>query len=519
MRIARENILATTGDQGVYGAGLDVFTADGYLKPNPGQLFIWDPKTRLSLGVGATVATNDKIVISVARDRTSFRSVFGDQVFGCAIDAVTAKGATCGTPDIWDIYWDCLNCGDKVSLNITVKDDKSFNEYPFNRGATYSHTMKLPDCPCDTCSTETDQFRLACEIRDTINANGLTDAGRRPIFNKKNFNEDVPYTAHVLYGGTVAVQGDPSQHPTTFVYCIDPTPISGCTGCISVDGPAFTTATFGGEVGTTVTFDGVSSPTLLAQLDSIADQITAGLAGYGSAVVTKGAGICCPYRLEVNTCYEDFKLTGYTPCEQYNPFATPYTADTTCLNCDVNPTGKVLKYGVRIVSKPVKYDCSCFPNVDGISLMLRTLQINAVGFPQGGFYKRQVSAASAPTNLGYQWVKRDVKSDNGGDGRNHDPFTHLGYGTFGTGLLGRGREDIMTTCDVSYCSYIIEHGIPSKTTSFHGDPTSTKGRSIILIPTSDTTTIADFEAIFNGYITSSGCPVKDAVTCGVEIPG
>jgi hypothetical protein len=516
-RQSRENILVTHSDQGVYGAGLDVFTADGYLKPAPGQLFIWDPKTLLSLGVGITVATYDKVIFSVAIDRTKFRSVFGDQLYGCAIDSVTASAPACGTADIWDIYWDCLGCGDTVSINVTVKDDKSFTEYPYNRGATYTHTMRLPDCPCNTCEDTTDQFALACKIRDTVNANGLLDSGSRPIFNKKNFNEDIPYTAHVLYGGDVAVAGVPATNPTTKVYCIDPTPVSGCVGCISVDGPAFTTFDFNESEGP-FTFTDISSPTLLAQLDSIAEQINTALAGRGSAVVTKGAGICCPYRLEVNTCYTDFAIAGYTPCENYNPFATPSPADTTCLNCAASPTGKLWKYGVRIVSKPVKYDCSCYPNVDGISLLIRTLEVNGVGFENGGFFKRQVSIASAPSNLGYQWAKRDYKSDNGGDGRGHDAFTHLGYGSLGTGLLGRGRENIMTVCDTSYCAYTIQHGIPSKTTSFHGDPTNTNGRSVVLIPSSDTTTLVDFEAILNGYITSAGCPIKTAVTCGIEIP-
>lgn len=519
-RMARENILATYGNQGLFPAGQDVFALDGTLNASPGQMFIWNMQTRKSLGAGITTATNDRIVISVAVDNVKFRSVFGDQLFGNAISAATASAPTCGVADIWDLYWDCLECGDAVSVNITVKDDKSFTEYPYNRGATYSHTMKMDDCPCDSCGTPVNQFALACKIRDTINAHGLLDSGKRPIFNKKNFNEDIPYTAHVLYGGNNAVVGTPATNPTTKVYCIDPKPASGCVGCISVNGPVLTTFSFNG--GAPIAFKFVSNPanpaeTLLSQLDYAATQITTALAGNGSAVVTKGAGACCSYRLEVNTCYTDFALTGYVPCENYNPFATPSLADTSCLTCAAPPVGKAWKYGVRIVSKPVNYDCKCFPNLDGISLMIRTLQVNVKGFENSSSFVRQVSKAAAPENMGYQWVKRDFKSDNGGDGRGHDAFTHLGYGSIGTGLLGRGREDVMTICDTSYCSYDINHSLPYKDTGIHGNLYATRGRSIVLIPSSDLITIADFEGVFNPYLISSGGG-KLAVTCNTLYP-
>jgi len=123
-----------------------------------------------------------------------------------------------------------------------------------------------------------------------------------------------------------------------------------------------------------------------------------------------------------------------------------------------------------------------------------------------------------PENLGYDWLVREYKSENSGRGRNHDNYEWPGYGYNGL-PLDRGRTSGISPCVKcagQYCSYALEHTVPHHDFSVHGQYAEYRGRTIVLIPTEDSITRTEFEAVINPYLTSQGCPIKKEITCGVD---
>jgi hypothetical protein len=515
MRKIRENFLVSSGDQAIYAAGLSMFNSDGTTKVSPGQLAIWDPKTAISLGSAITCSDYDSIVISQGLSNGKLRSCFGDILHGCEVKALNVETPICGVPDIWDFYIDStIGCNENFSITITVDDDDTRNLFPWNKKETYTYSVDSKDCACSTCDSGFDAFKLACKLRDQINNNGYNEL---PV-NKKGIFKNIPayskkFTASLLYAGAT----------TSIVYCINPIAGSACEKCVDAD-VHIRSMKF--DTDTVVTFTGTSNAagdaTLIEKLDTIVKQINEALGDNGSAVITKGAGSCCPWRLEINTCFGDFELhsnllgtsaiVACTPAE--DPFSE-ITIANTCPNCTALET-KTFAAGLRIVSAPLDLKCdprAAAPNpVEGIGL--RKLEVFPTkGFGCGKSYVYHKQAAGAPENLGYHFQWQEFVSNNGGAGRGHENFVRQGYGHLGL-PLGIGRESaVETICKETYCSYAIEHSIPYRDQSVYGNHVSPRGTTIVLIPSGDATTQTEFEAIINNYIPSCACPVKTAVTC------
>lgn len=177
---------------------------------------------------------------------------------------------------------------------------------------------------------------------------------------------------------------------------------------------------------------------------------------------------------------------------------------------------KTYSAGFRIIANRSELVCNPLapvPNpVSGTGL--RQLQV----FPTRGFDcgKSKIvhfQEATPPDNLGYHWQWVDFASANGGVGRGHEPFVRQGYGPLGL-PLGRGPEGaVEPVCKETYCSYAIEHSIPYRDQTVYGTQVHPRGTTIVLIPSGDTTTRTEFEAIINNYFPSCDCPIKTSVSC------
>jgi len=184
MRKSRENIIVAKGNYGLFPAGEMVFNGDGSINVLPGQIVFYDPVTKKGLGPGTTVSDVDRIKLGVGCDTTgdgmadTIRMTFGDNVYGCNIDALTAEPPTCGLPAIKDLlFGDCLECGQNLSIAIHVEDDSTQNQYPYNKKAEYIYTASTGECGCDDCDDAVPCEQAVCALIDAINGTGPKGAG------------------------------------------------------------------------------------------------------------------------------------------------------------------------------------------------------------------------------------------------------------------------------------------------------------------------------------------------------
>lgn len=513
MRKIRQNLLVASGDQSVFPSGQSVFNSDGTTAVKHGQLVVWDPATAMSLGATITCDDYDKIVISVGY-KNRLRSCFGDVLHGCDVRALNAQAPACGVQDIWDINFDDVLCNDSVEVIVDVVDDDTLNTYPWNKTERYPFTIPTKDCVCTSCESGFDAKKLACKIVDTINSGGYNDLSptRKAYFNKIPALTGGKFTAHVLWGGS----------NSNVVYCINP--VSGaCGDCLDADVLIKSFKYNDDQIITFTTTDNEDGDaTLVEKLQTIVNAINAELGKNGSASLTKGSGECCSWRLEINTCFGDGRLysdlaatAAISPCVAGNDPLDEIEITDDCPNCGEAAT-KTFAAGVRLIASP--FELTCDPNapapnpVKGVGL--RKLRVfTPKGFPCGAVEIIHVQEAAAPENLGYHFQWKDFASAFGGDGRGHEPFVRQGYGPLGL-PLGRGREGaVAPKCKESYCSYAIEHAIPHVDQTVYGNQMHVRGTTIVIIPSGDTTTRTEFEAIINNYLPSCYCPVKSAVTC------
>lgn len=543
MRKARENILVAGGNQSIFAANTPVFVcdADGNYTLNgifDKQLVIYDYATNISLGPGAVITDADRIVIASGVDTNGdgladvLRKSFGDSVFGCEIQAATAEPPRCGVESIVDLFYKCVHCHEQFGITVTVEDDNTQNKYPYNRPAAYNFSVDTGCCVCDSCEDGIDAEKLTCLLIDQINNKGyLTNARNQSVFQKlAKKKPNYPFYAVRLYGG----------HPRASIdYCLDP--VAGtCGDCLNMEGVKGLTFTHPVNGATAVTFTNSLNPSdgtvsLQAQLPGIVSQINKALDGFGSAVVTSsltGTGRpCCPYQLQINTCVTDFALIDdedaeITPCQEADPFAA-IALPNNCPTCDVPGAGSYTPVaGIRIIAKPVDIDCNCdFPPDTPRGYLGRDIKVLPTsGFACGATYVKTVQKQILPENLGYEWKWREYTADNGGSGRGHNPWGYDPHGAFGlplrpgVGSYNQGSRAYSTkaVCKETYCSYILEHSLPNTDTGIHGRKTATRGRTVILIPSGDAVTRAEFEAIINPYLLSAGCPVKKSIVCSSD---
>lgn len=524
-RNARQNVIVASGNYALYTSGQNVFSSNGEPLVAPGQLVVYNPKTLKSLGAGITVATNPEIVIGVGIDTNgdgvsdTIRANFGDKLYGYQITAASAEGPACGVSPIKDFFFDCTHYSDEFTIAVTIENQQSRTEMAYNKPFTYVVHIKVDKQPCDTCDTGVSCKVVSCKIVDAFRGvNGSTSVLKREKFTSnaiKRLWDNAGFEVVNLWGG------DTLGTDTTFKFCVD-TVAGDCDNCIDTDF-LFTTFSFtepGEETATEFTFTNVSNvggtATLTAQLNRVIAQINAALDGNGYAVLTKGIGKCCPYTIEVNTCFADFAIEGLTPCETSNPFDFTYVQELACKNCEVTSEKTPPKCGIRVIAKPQDYDCGHYPTTQPIVNFMQEIDIYPLsGFKEGQTYVKEVQAGANPRNLGYHWQYIDYVSDNGGLGRTHNEYNDQ-YGSLG--LPGRNDRvnSTMIKCPAQYCSYDIHHNLPYDSSDVHGYKKYTNGLTSVIVPTGDSTTKTAFEAIINPYLASAPNPKIATITCGSD---
>lgn len=522
---ARHNVLAASGNYAMYTAGADIFSSTGEILVQPGRLVVYDPLTLKGLGAGITATTNPEIVIGVAVDldgdgvSDAIRANFGDKLYGYHVTAVSSEPPACGTSPIKDFFFDgCTSMGDTFVIAVTIENPRSRREMVYNKDFTYHVAVKVAKTTCDSCPGGVSCDIVSCQIVDGFKGPKQTDLRKIEKFTKNAIERNwaaAGFKVVKLFGSAnTAVD-------TTFEYCVDLV-AGNCDNCIDTDF-LFTTFSFtepDGETPTEFTFTNVANAggtaTLASQLRRVVDQINVALDGHGHAVLTKSIGKCCSYKIEVNTCYADFVITGLTPCATSNPFEFTYVPTTVCKNCTTTAAIAPPTCGFRIIADTVDYDCGKYPETSPIVNFLQEINVYTVsGFDGTNTYVRDIQVGSNPKNLGYHWQFIDINSDNGGLGRTHNEYNDQ-YGSLG---LPGSRDRVNSTnikCPTQYCSYSIHHNLPFHTQDVFGEKRYVQGLTSVIIPSADTTTRTGFEAIINPYISSLPHQKIATVTCGSD---
>jgi hypothetical protein len=538
--IVRENILASSGNQSLFPAGTAVYLFDASGPPTlngvlANQLVIYNYDTNVSLSPGETILTADKIVIAQGVDLNgdgladTLRGPFGDKIYGCNISGANVKPPVCGLVDVLDISASCIRCDEDYSLNITVEDDLTQNQYPYNRPAVYTFSVNAGCCACDSCTDGVDCQALFCLLADQINGKNTGNALTSGQFLQRARNRSVatqPFYAYPLYAND-------------YIFCLSTIDAVAdtCDNCNYVEAINGITINAGDEDEITVNFTntvsvvGAERLSLISRLPRIVQLINAAFeanGSVGSAVITRGlngsGAPCCDYQLRINSCVpielfdDDGEVsTPLEPCVEGSPFEDIIT-EGTCKGCST-PTTTTPTCGLRLVAKPVDIFCNCYTSPDTPrGWFSRKLGVNIgqdSGFTCGSFHINRVQVATIPEGFGYEWQVRAANQSVGGMGRDYNPWGWDPHGRWGSPLAGsRGTEGHLgIVCAESYCVYSIEHVLPNADISVQGNVYGNRGRTIVLIPFDDSVTQSEFEAIINPYLLSSHCPNKVILYC------
>ena len=545
MRKVRENILSFKGDQSFFPGNKPVFTtdADGATTLNglldgQGIIYDYDTNTSLAWNGGATNLSNPRIVIAVGKDTTGDGAAnvllkpFGEKIYGNAVQAVTAEPPALGLQPIKDLLFQCTHCGEDYSWKVTIEDDITQNQFPFNRPEEYPFSVNSGCCACDTCDDGIDATQLVCLMVDRINEKiGLSNPTKRSVFSKQHRRAPKkPFTAVRLYGSS-----DPNIF-NTLDFCINPV-VGACDDCIQMDAirglrfthpiNGLTTLQFN-----PLTYDAAAGTSLQAHLPRIVADTNAALDGYGSAVIVtslSGSGRpCAAYHIQINSCdpsfqYLDENNAPIPSCAASNPFADVTTSND-CKDCDGNQIGAsgwTPTAGIRFIANPVEIDCMCdFPPNTPRGILQRDMNVIAgTDFACGSYFIRNVQSLQIPRNLGYEWKWREYVQDNGGSGRSHNAWGFDPKGNFGLPLEaknGSGGSRAYATeadCKATYCVYAFEHSIPGTDIGMHAVSRAPRGRTIMIVPSGNTTTTNELEGFWNAY--AAGLPLSP-IDCGVD---
>lgn len=516
MRFNAEKVIASSGNQSLYPSGNPVFTNDGSPLVAPGQIVVFDPTRNLSLGNTVTPAANRRIAIGVGVGRNgararSIRLGFGDAVWADGLLSVTSEPPRCGTPQVVDMLFRCSPSDTAFSVNIRVENDKTQNQYPFGKSGVWTHTVKSGTPPCDGCSTADYSREVACKLADAINQTNVTNNPLKTSTFYGTRSRELFYEAVALY-------------QSSEVFCFNPVSGACSTECDAVSRVKALKISEGDAIEFTNSANPAdSSQTLLEQLDNIVKQINEIFAesgdAKGHAVLTKGVGNCCPWRLEINHCLAIGEVTllddqdqAITPCATFSPLAAVPVVDN-CPDCPVESSTTTYLAGVRLISKPkqLDYPRGKYPPNPAVGYYGQTISITGTEGFEDVFY-RTVQEPTLPENLGYQWHAREYLGDiTGGTGRDFERFHDL-EGPLQLPRLGSPASNTIVDQFENYCSYNIAHRLPFTDGQPGTGVQGPRGITSILIPAGDSVTRSEFEALLNNYITSAAFGFQ-SVTC------
>lgn len=498
-RKVRENIIVTKGDHAFVPAGTQLLIPQGGTQPPklnlvPGQGFIADPKTFITVDPATFDPNNNpQFMIGVGVDMDgdgiaeTIRTSFGEHIDVRNLTAYNVAAPQCPIYEIVDFKFKCTYEDMPYGLSVFVDDDMTQNQYPFNKPSVYTYTTKVKGSACSDCTTEDICSDVAQRFVDAINQDAFRDMDIRlnevvlPL--EKVF---LPFEAAYLF-------------PQSYTFCLNPSsnPCGGCTAVPAITGVRFDVDGTPTDFNFTFTTNpSDSTQTMIGQLENVVMQINDVLP-VGRASLLGNPAECCSLTIDVNTPVENMVFLDASgdpvnPCSVTNPF------DGTDFEC-----------GFRLYAKPVEIKCSDpFPPNPVLGYFGRHIKVfPSDGFQDAGVQVTRIQDNVFPKNLGYNWKHREYRSDNGGLGRDFNPYNDK-FGPIGLpGTQDRAMNTI-TDCKETYCSYIFEHKINDNGNGVFGRIGQYAGRTILLIPAGDTATQTSFEAYMANFADASHITAK-----------
>jgi len=537
MRNVLEKYLIGAKDLSLYPAGKAVFieTASGYgingVLDN--QIVIYDADTGVSIGPGATCATNPRIVIAQGIDTNGdgvaevLRKSAYDFIDSAGLTAVTAEGPQCGQVKILDVGIGCMERGKPISLIIEARTGHTENFYKYNDYERWTETVEFDFDDCAGCDQPLDCKEIACALSNKFNGkdaqNSILKQGSFIKRVRDHQRKDKPFHVYVL-------------HDNDYQFCFT-TAEAACVGCNTIAAITGITVGTGGSAVTT-TFALTTDPadeelTRVGQVPRVIKLINDALGDKGYALdasTFSGSGKpCCDgVKLLINSCVA-IELLGFegdaiTPCETDFPTKT-VTKYGECGSCGSSTTETMCAF-LRVVPKPIELEKFC-DTPDSYQKTLYTDIRITTSYNNnniGKFKVFEMQPYKLPKNLAYQALHKVALQDTSAN----EPFSY-GYDEFVgryNKLLKGSRTSAMlhgllAGCGPldGLCTYNIHHSAYGKDQKVHGAAYRPRVRTTVLIPSTNTAARTEFEAIINPWIVScsgeTGTIFK-TVLCGTD---
>jgi len=515
MRKVRENIIVANG--GLAADNIFIYSLDGgveALNPaiNANDLVIYDPRTNRTISNGDTFADVPKLGIAKAIDPdglgypTRLQKVFGGYIDGSAIQNVTSEPPKCGCNQVVDFYGDCANYGTKYSVTIESRGDRTLDYNLWNFWEKETFTVNLKSFACDSCDSGVDVKQVFCALANQINSHERDVSDKKAgAFRRRALKQQVKkrkFKAYPILGNDY--EWTISHSSSACENCDQMTGIGG----VRIDGVDYM---FNGT-----TIGGSPTLSLKGKQNQIADRINYAFkqsGNEGSAVVKQqiygGGQPCCDFQILVNSCVSVDLLDGNGSIIADKVTTNPFVAQTNtanCKGCDPDESWTPTA-GLRVVALGMEIDCDCNNPVDRKQWYHREVRVHTQLQENkwNRYATRVVQPVVIPDGLGVQWKKRMLDADNGGPGRDYDPWTVDHAGLYATPRKGTAFTEATKgiECSNLYCAVTFTHNLNFFEKSTTGTKNAAKGRSILLMLNDDPETIyANVKARLDTWLAS-----------------
>lgn len=490
----RQNILVTSGNQGLVATGTKLFNADGSLNINPGQLGIFNARTHIAADE-STFANGNEYYIAVGIDADgdgiaeTIRKSAGEEISKCGIDVAQVKAPTEECPQIWDFVFDCIECDTDYALKVQM-EGVEWMPYFANQHLptfTFNHYTKC----CTECEETTPTVACSAFVDDIISQVAQTANEAANLI-----DQQYPFTAIALgeYQVEVTLPCRNNRPAAMDTITILGNTIDVCTEITVLADETMNVTAFN----TIKDLIETEEPTVTATFYKKCTN------GCYSLLLTSADDISTAFEVvfldEGDSCAAG-SIT-YTQASPQVDTTSPITEDYSC--------------GIRFIGHIFPQECGCFPPKEYKSTRGTKMRI----FPVSGFDCKwdttlvQDLQIAQGQGADLRWL--EYKQQTGGVGRVYDSY-HMHYGKLGV-YGDRVRESVTAAC-TSYCKYDLIHHTKSNPLAPMGWTHNTHLLTTIAIPSDDTATRSDFEAALNdnanGLLGVGTCKLAD-VTCASD---
>lgn len=487
MYLNRESILVTANNYALVTAGTKLYNADGSINILPGQLGIYDAANHTALG---TAVSKNKVYFAVGVDTNgdgiadTIRKSAGEELVKCKFDSATAEPPRGECPEIWDFMFDCTTCEAEYGIQVKVDSPEFAPFFADEMYPTYPFNITTDCCGCELCTTEHNCNEVVCKFVDAINQ--TTNNGP----SKNTIKKDLPFVAERLFANVYTIQlpcidGNCGK---TYLEALESITINGVTTPITIADP------------------NNANQMLIGQIKLLENQLNTILTQGTVRIYQKCSDTC--YEIMINTCDTVTavagKVTPSLPVVVTHPLTV--TTETNCTDCeDAGTTTKTYPCGIRLISKMFPVDCGCFPPKRYIGTRYTKLGVYpTTGFSCNNFKTNQVQTVTLSEGKGVDLRWREFMQETGGAGRNYDPYVQS-FGKFGV-HSERMSSSILSQC-IDYCVYSLRHHSSSNPEAPLGPTYNSILQTTLIIPSTDSTTMEQFETAFNGWNATTTCPL------------